>query len=148
MNKHAQKVLTNHILWAAKFRASPDLTIPTLVLIPDYSVLNQLQNNLKFIFVLFEVLEEDITTFVKEELKRIKNILGPEGSERLKETAGEKEQKKSNREAFVNIVLNLLRRRKQEDLANKLQNSKIESFSLTSFTSLCKISGIFVIMSK
>ncbi|XP_013876860.1 protein NLRC3, partial [Austrofundulus limnaeus] len=71
---------------------------------------------------IFKVLEEDITTFVKDELKRMKNILCPEGSERLKETAGEKEQNKSNREAFLNIVLNFLRRRKQEDLANSLQN--------------------------
>lgn len=83
------------------------------------------------------MLEKDIATFVNDELKRIKDILCPEGSERLTETAGEKEEEKSNREAFLNIVLTFLRRRKQEELANNLQNSKIVPFSLSSFVLHC-----------
>ncbi|XP_017259535.2 protein NLRC3 [Kryptolebias marmoratus] len=75
---------------------------------------------------IFKVLEDDIATFVKAELKRIKNILSPEGSERPKEvneeTNGEEERKKSNRDAFLKIALNFLRRRKHEQLADALQN--------------------------
>ncbi|XP_037550562.1 protein NLRC3-like [Nematolebias whitei] len=71
------------------------------------------------------VLENDMNEFVKNELMRIKNILSPEGPDRLKEvneeTAGE-EQTKSNREAFVKLALNFLRRRKHDELAEYLQN--------------------------
>ncbi|XP_047436734.1 protein NLRC3-like [Mugil cephalus] len=68
-------------------------------------------------------LEEDIVSFAKQELNRLKKLLNsesPEGSENLREDAGE-EQRTSDRDAFLKITLNFLRRKKQEQLANTLQ---------------------------
>lgn len=86
--------------------------------------------------------------FVKNELMRLKNILSPEGPDRPKEvnedTAGEEEQTKRNREAFVKLALNFLRRRKHDELAEYLQNSKIFPFPpMTLYISLCIIIIIF-----
>lgn len=72
-------------------------------------------------------------TFVKNELKKFKKALGPEGPEYLEklreddEVMGgeEEEQRCSNRDAFLKITLNYLRRMKQEQLADSLQSSKI-----------------------
>ena len=77
-------------------------------------------------------MEENIVTFVKNELKKIQKVVSsdyPEclESEREDEEVldGEDEEKrKSSREEFVKITLHFLRRMKQEELADCLQSSK------------------------
>ncbi|XP_070782590.1 NLR family CARD domain-containing protein 3-like [Enoplosus armatus] len=91
----------------------------------------QHQTDLDSIFML---LEENIVTFVKNELKRFQKILSadyPECSEKWTEDevavgSEEEEQRRrsssSSREAFVKITQHFLRRMKQEELADCLQN--------------------------
>ncbi|TDH15502.1 hypothetical protein EPR50_G00032200 [Perca flavescens] len=71
------------------------------------------------------LLEENIVTFVKNELKNIQKLLSPdypECSESKRE--GEDEEQRTNREAFLKITLHFLRRMKQDELANHIQSSK------------------------
>uniref|UniRef100_A0A3Q1H5T0 B30.2/SPRY domain-containing protein n=1 Tax=Anabas testudineus TaxID=64144 RepID=A0A3Q1H5T0_ANATE len=80
---------------------------------------------------LFQLLKENIVTFVKNELKKIQKILSPDypqspESQREDEEVldGEdEEQRRSSREAFLKITLNVLRRMKQEELADCLQRT-------------------------
>uniref|UniRef100_A0A3Q3B7G7 B30.2/SPRY domain-containing protein n=1 Tax=Kryptolebias marmoratus TaxID=37003 RepID=A0A3Q3B7G7_KRYMA len=82
-----------------------------------------------FINILFQLLEDNIVTFVKNELKKIQKVLNPdypESSESQSEDEEElededKNQRKSSREAFVRITLHFLRRMKQKELADRLQ---------------------------
>ncbi|KAM3857256.1 protein NLRC3-like [Diretmus argenteus] len=72
---------------------------------------------------IFMLLEENIVTFVKNELKRFQMVLSPdypECLERQDEEAGEEEEQRSSKESLLNITLNFLRRMKQEELANSL----------------------------
>ncbi|XP_042267588.1 NACHT, LRR and PYD domains-containing protein 4-like [Thunnus maccoyii] len=72
----------------------------------------------------------NIISFVKSELKKIQRVLSPdypecsesqsEGEEVL--DGKEEEQRRSSREAFLNITLHFLRRMKQEELADCLQS--------------------------
>ncbi|KAL4009267.1 hypothetical protein ACER0C_003119 [Sarotherodon galilaeus] len=82
----------------------------------------QHQTHLDSIFML---LENNIITFVKDELKKIQKVLSPDYPECF-ESQREDERKKSSREAFVKITLDFLRRMKQEDLAECLQ-SKLQA---------------------
>ncbi|XP_035857261.1 protein NLRC3-like [Sander lucioperca] len=69
------------------------------------------------------LLEENIVTFVKNELKKIQKVLRPdypECSESQRE--GEDEDQKRSREAFLKIALHFLRRMKQDELADRLQS--------------------------
>uniref|UniRef100_A0A669F3T4 B30.2/SPRY domain-containing protein n=2 Tax=Oreochromis TaxID=8139 RepID=A0A669F3T4_ORENI len=72
------------------------------------------------------LLEEQIITFVKNELKRIQKLLSPDFPECLDSEDGEVlegadgEQMRGTRESFVMITLCFLRRIKQEELANRL----------------------------
>ena len=62
---------------------------------------------------------------MKNELKKIHKVLNPdypECSESQRE--GEDEEQRRIREAFLKITLHFLRRMKQEELADSLQNSK------------------------
>ncbi|XP_030608589.1 NLR family CARD domain-containing protein 3-like [Archocentrus centrarchus] len=75
------------------------------------------------------LLEDNIITFVKNELKKIQKVLSPDYPECLEshgegDTAleGEDEEQKRSREAFVKITLHFLRRMKQEELADRLQS--------------------------
>ncbi|XP_036946911.1 NLR family CARD domain-containing protein 3-like isoform X2 [Acanthopagrus latus] len=76
------------------------------------------------------LLEENIVTFVKNELKKVQKVLSsdyPECSESQSEDEevldGEDEEKRrSSREAFLKITLHFLRRMKQEELADCLQS--------------------------
>ncbi|TDG95827.1 hypothetical protein EPR50_G00244870 [Perca flavescens] len=76
------------------------------------------------------LLEENISTFVKNELKKIQKVLSPDypklmESQREDEEVldGEdEEQRRSSREAFLKITLHFLRRMKQEELADRLQS--------------------------
>ncbi|XP_061566774.1 NACHT, LRR and PYD domains-containing protein 6-like, partial [Cololabis saira] len=74
----------------------------------------------------FQLLEDDIIMFVKDELKKILKVLSPvypESSESLEED--EDEEQKSIRETLVKITVKFLRRRKQEKLADLLQRKTI-----------------------
>ncbi|XP_041659308.1 NACHT, LRR and PYD domains-containing protein 4E-like isoform X2 [Cheilinus undulatus] len=75
---------------------------------------------------IFMLLEENIITFVKKELKRFQKVLSQENPERHSEDeevlAGEDEEQRSSREAFVKITENFLRRMKQYELADCLRN--------------------------
>ena len=70
--------------------------------------------------------------FVKKELKKIQKVLSPdypESSESQREDVevlkGEDEEQKSFREALMKITVDFLRRMKQEELAERLQSSKM-----------------------
>ncbi|XP_030601158.1 NACHT, LRR and PYD domains-containing protein 12-like [Archocentrus centrarchus] len=68
---------------------------------------------------IFQLLEDNIITFVKKELKKIQKILSPDYPECLER---EDEEQRSSREALVKITLDFLRRMKQEELAERLQS--------------------------
>ncbi|XP_034547471.1 NACHT, LRR and PYD domains-containing protein 12-like [Notolabrus celidotus] len=92
----------------------------------------QHQTDLDSIFML---LEENIITFVKKELKRVQRVLRSdypacfEGqSEDGEVLDGEdEEQRKSSRDAFLKITLHFLRRMKQEELADCLQSRSYDA---------------------
>uniref|UniRef100_G3N5E4 FISNA domain-containing protein n=1 Tax=Gasterosteus aculeatus TaxID=69293 RepID=G3N5E4_GASAC len=86
----------------------------------------QHQTHLDSIFtnVLFQLLEENILTFVKNELKKLQKVVSsdyPECLEKEDEEVLDEEQRRS-REAFVKISVHFLRRMKQEELAERLQS--------------------------
>ncbi|XP_061599315.1 NLR family CARD domain-containing protein 3-like [Cololabis saira] len=73
---------------------------------------------------IFQLLEDDIVMFVKDELKKIQKVLSPyypESSESMEED--EDEEQKSIRETFMKFTVKFLRRRKQEKLADLLQSN-------------------------
>ncbi|XP_077952882.1 protein NLRC3-like isoform X1 [Gasterosteus aculeatus] len=73
---------------------------------------------------IFMLLEENILTFVKNELKKIQKFMSsdyPECLEKEDEEVLDEEQRRS-REAFVKISVHFLRRMKQEELAERLQS--------------------------
>uniref|UniRef100_UPI0037E876D5 NLR family CARD domain-containing protein 3-like n=1 Tax=Semicossyphus pulcher TaxID=241346 RepID=UPI0037E876D5 len=82
---------------------------------------------------IFMLLEENIVSFVKNELKEIKRGLSPDYPECLESQredeevldSEEEEQRRSSREAFVKITLHFLRRMKQEELADCLQSRAV-----------------------
>ncbi|XP_028428557.1 NLR family CARD domain-containing protein 3-like [Perca flavescens] len=88
------------------------------------------QQHQTYLDSIFMMLEEDIDTFVKNELKKIQKVLSPDNPECLEskrqdeeELEGEdEEQRRSNSEAFLKITLHFLRRMKQEPLADHLQS--------------------------
>uniref|UniRef100_M4AWH7 NACHT domain-containing protein n=1 Tax=Xiphophorus maculatus TaxID=8083 RepID=M4AWH7_XIPMA len=79
--------------------------------------------------ILFQTLEDNIVTFLKNELKKIHKILSPDDPECSKSQRDDdevlegedEEQRRSSREAVMKITLNFLRRMKQEELAAHLQ---------------------------
>ncbi|XP_070782233.1 NLR family CARD domain-containing protein 3-like isoform X1 [Enoplosus armatus] len=79
----------------------------------------QHHTNLDSIFML---LEENIVSFVKNEVKKIQRVLSPDYPECLESQREDEEQRKSSREAFLKITLDFLRRMKQEELADRLQS--------------------------
>ncbi|CAI5669565.1 unnamed protein product [Oreochromis niloticus] len=80
--------------------------------VPSGQSAQQHQTQLDSIFML---LEDNIITFVKNELKKIQKVLSPDYPECLEN------QRSSSREAFVKITVDFLRRMKQEELADRLQ---------------------------
>ncbi|XP_065325784.1 NLR family CARD domain-containing protein 3-like [Pelmatolapia mariae] len=88
------------------------------------------QQNPKHLDSIFMLLEENIVTFVKNELKKIQEVLNPGYRQNLESQKEDEEvldtenqeQRNSSREAFVKITLHFLRRMKQEDLADCLQS--------------------------
>ncbi|KAM3865347.1 protein NLRC3-like [Diretmus argenteus] len=92
--------------------------------VPSGQSAQQHQPDLSSIFM---VLEENIVTFVKNELKRFRTLLSsdyPECLEGQREDGEEEEQSRS-REALLNITLDFLRRMKQEELAESLQRETV-----------------------
>ncbi|XP_028430230.1 NLR family CARD domain-containing protein 3-like [Perca flavescens] len=90
--------------------------------VPSGQSAQQHQIHLDSIFML---LKENIATFVKNELKKIQKVLNPDYPECLesqREDEDEDEEQRSSREAFRKITLYFLRRMKQEELADHLQN--------------------------
>uniref|UniRef100_G3N7P2 FISNA domain-containing protein n=1 Tax=Gasterosteus aculeatus TaxID=69293 RepID=G3N7P2_GASAC len=82
-------------------------------------IIDSLQHN-----VLFQLLEENILTFVKNELKKIQKVVRsdyPGCLEKEDEEVLDDEQRRF-REAFVKISVHFLRRMKQEELADCLQS--------------------------
>ncbi|KAL4009269.1 hypothetical protein ACER0C_003121 [Sarotherodon galilaeus] len=67
------------------------------------------------------LLEDNIITFVKNELKKIQKVLSPDYPECV-ESQREDDEQRSTREAFIKITLNFLRRMKQEEVADRLQS--------------------------
>ncbi|XP_078016934.1 NLR family CARD domain-containing protein 3-like [Epinephelus lanceolatus] len=96
--------------------------------VPSGQSAQQHQTHLDSIFML---LEENILTFVKNELKKIQKVLSshyPECLESQREDeevleGEDEEQRRSSREAFLKITLNFLRRMKQEELADFILQS-------------------------
>ncbi|XP_076737471.1 protein NLRC3-like [Maylandia zebra] len=85
--------------------------------VPSGQSAQQHQTQLDSIFML---LEDNIITFVKNELKKIQKVLSPDYPECLES------QRSSSRKAFVKITVDFLRRMKQEELADRLQ-SKLQA---------------------
>ncbi|CAI5657081.1 unnamed protein product [Oreochromis niloticus] len=81
--------------------------------VPSGQSAQQHQTQLDSIFML---LEDNIITFVKNELKKIQKVLSPDYPECLES------QRSSSREAFVKITVDFLKRMKQEELADRLQS--------------------------
>ncbi|XP_030014901.1 NLR family CARD domain-containing protein 3-like [Sphaeramia orbicularis] len=73
---------------------------------------------------IFKLLEENICTFVKNELKKFHQVLSPDYPECLESLSDEDEEQRRRSEAFLKITLNFLRRMKQEELAERLHRSK------------------------
>ncbi|KAM4606028.1 NACHT, LRR and PYD domains-containing protein 12-like [Polymixia lowei] len=79
------------------------------------------------------LLEENIITFVKNELKRFQRVLSPDYPECLErqsedeEVGGgeEEEQRRRAREAFLKITLHFLRSMKQAELADSLESKTL-----------------------
>ncbi|XP_071391720.1 NACHT, LRR and PYD domains-containing protein 12-like isoform X2 [Centroberyx affinis] len=98
--------------------------------VPSGQSVQELQTDQNSIFML---LEENIVTFVKNELKRFQRVLTPDYPECLERQredeevvdGEEEEQRRSSREAFLQITLHFLRRMKQEELADSLQSKTI-----------------------
>ncbi|XP_060907381.1 uncharacterized protein LOC132984510 [Labrus mixtus] len=82
------------------------------------------QQNLTDLDSIFMLLDENIITFVKNELKRVQRVLSPDYPECLESQSEDEEQGRSCKEAFLKITLHFLRRMKQEELADCLQSSK------------------------
>uniref|UniRef100_A0A671VJT8 B30.2/SPRY domain-containing protein n=1 Tax=Sparus aurata TaxID=8175 RepID=A0A671VJT8_SPAAU len=95
--------------------------------VPRGPSVQQHQTHLDSIFML---LEENIVTFVKNELKKVQKFLSSDCSECSESQREDEEvldgeheqQRRSSREAFLKITLYFLRRMKQEELADCLES--------------------------
>ncbi|XP_071402860.1 NLR family CARD domain-containing protein 3-like isoform X4 [Centroberyx affinis] len=96
--------------------------------IPSGQSAQEHQTDLDSIFML---LEENIVTFVKNELKTFQRVLSPDYPECLgrqredEEVVDGEEEEQRSRKAFLKITLQFLRRMKQEDLADSLQSKTL-----------------------
>ncbi|XP_030646323.1 NACHT, LRR and PYD domains-containing protein 3-like [Chanos chanos] len=84
------------------------------------SKIQSVQNQLQDLVSIFKLLESKITTFVKNELKRLKNLLT---GEMLECFEGLKEDETSAREGVLKITLNFLRNMNHDDLADTLEKN-------------------------
>ncbi|XP_042561372.1 NLR family CARD domain-containing protein 3-like, partial [Clupea harengus] len=72
---------------------------------------------------IFQVLEEKILTFVKNELKRFKRMLSPDYQENFE---SKEEDESEAREGALKMALHFLRNMKLKDLADKLQENELD----------------------
>ncbi|MEQ2195766.1 hypothetical protein XENOCAPTIV_018070, partial [Xenoophorus captivus] len=94
--------------------------------VPSGPSAQQHQTQLDSIFML---LEDNMVSFVKNELKKIQKVLSlnfPECCDSQRDEmevfeGKDEEQRRSSREAFEKITLNFLKKMKQEDLAERLK---------------------------
>ncbi|TDH00829.1 hypothetical protein EPR50_G00192280 [Perca flavescens] len=71
------------------------------------------------------LLEQNIVTFVKNELKKFQKVLSPHYPEcSQSQSEEEDEEQRSSREAFLKITLQFLRRMDHKELADRLESSK------------------------
>ncbi|KAK6291260.1 hypothetical protein J4Q44_G00380260 [Coregonus suidteri] len=90
---------------------------------------------------IFSLLEENIMTFVKNELKRFKRILSPELPEGFESQKQDKEvvdaedekQESSAREGALKITLHVLRKMNQKELADTLEKKELAKRSWMCF---------------
>ncbi|XP_036066950.1 NACHT, LRR and PYD domains-containing protein 12-like [Oryzias melastigma] len=87
---------------------------------PSGPSVQQHQTQLDYIFLL---LEDNIVTFVKKELKKIQKLLCQREDEDEEELEDEDKEQRSSQESLMKITVNFLRRMKQEELADRLQSS-------------------------
>ncbi|XP_065808046.1 NLR family CARD domain-containing protein 3-like isoform X1 [Labrus bergylta] len=80
------------------------------------------QQNLTDLDSIFMLLEENIVTFVKNELKRVHRVLRPDYSECLESQSEDEEQWRSCKDDFLKITRHFLRRMKQGELADCLHS--------------------------
>uniref|UniRef100_A0A669EF37 B30.2/SPRY domain-containing protein n=1 Tax=Oreochromis niloticus TaxID=8128 RepID=A0A669EF37_ORENI len=86
--------------------------------VPSGQSAQQHQTQLDSIFML---LEDNIITFVKNELKKIQKVLSPDYPECLESQREDDDvERRSSRQAFVKITVDFLRRMKEEELADRL----------------------------
>lgn len=87
---------------------------------------NKKKSNFYFHFTLFQHLEANIVTFVKNELKKFQKVWSSDDLECLDRQSEDEvlDGEEESREAFLKITLHFLRKMKQEDLAECLQSSK------------------------
>ncbi|XP_063046060.1 NLR family CARD domain-containing protein 3-like [Engraulis encrasicolus] len=71
---------------------------------------------------IFEVLEEKIVTFLKNELQRLKQILSPDYKENIENKA---EGESDAREGALKMALHFLREMKHQDLADELNDNEM-----------------------
>ncbi|XP_039907892.1 NLR family CARD domain-containing protein 3-like [Simochromis diagramma] len=100
--------------------------------VPSGQSAQQHQTHLDSIFML---LEDNIITFVKNELKKIQKVLSqdyPECLESQREGGelleSDDEEQRRSREAFVKITLHFLRKMNKEELGDRLQSKTIRNF--------------------
>ncbi|KAM9707761.1 NACHT, LRR and PYD domains-containing protein 3-like isoform 2-T2 [Menidia menidia] len=87
--------------------------------VPGAQSAQQHQTQLDSIFML---LEDNMMTFVKEELKKIQKALSPDDPQCLESQREDEDAEQwSSREALVKITVHFLRRMKQEELAERLR---------------------------
>ncbi|XP_059203404.1 NLR family CARD domain-containing protein 3-like [Centropristis striata] len=87
--------------------------------VPGGHSAQQHQTHLDSVFVL---LEENIVTFVKIELEKIKKVLSSDYPECLESQREDDEEQRRSKESFLNITLHFLRRMKKEEMADCLQS--------------------------
>ncbi|XP_077952996.1 NLR family CARD domain-containing protein 3-like isoform X23 [Gasterosteus aculeatus] len=82
------------------------------------------QQHQTYLDSIFMLLEENILTFVKNELKKIQKVVSSDYPECLEKGDEEEldEEQRRTREAFVKISVHFLRRMKQEEVAERLQS--------------------------
>ncbi|XP_070685012.1 NLR family CARD domain-containing protein 3-like [Pempheris klunzingeri] len=71
---------------------------------------------------IFMLLEKNIFSFMKNELKSFQKVLSPDYSESFESQSEDEEQRRSSRDAFLRITVDFLRGMKQEELAERLQS--------------------------
>ncbi|XP_041863593.1 NLR family CARD domain-containing protein 3-like [Melanotaenia boesemani] len=102
------------------FKSGPQRVDQQSSELPSGQSAQQHQTQLDSIFML---LEDNMITFMKKELKKFQKLLSPDYPECSVLEGEDEEQRKSSREALVKITVDFLRRMKQEELAERLQSN-------------------------